>query len=130
MKICYGAAHEGDVFAVAAWSNPVARCLDQHAILELRRFAIAPDAPKNTGSRMLAWMARDIRSRWPHVTTLISYQDCDEHSGTIYRAAGWVPVEVGQGGAWSNRQRWNRTAKRLPRKIRWEKHLTPLAHRS
>jgi hypothetical protein len=53
--------------------------------------AIAPDAPKNTASRMLGWMARNIAKRFPEVTTLVSYRDCDAHLGTIYAASGWVP---------------------------------------
>lgn len=121
LKVCYDASYQGEVYAVAAWSNPVARGLDQHKLLELRRFAISPEAPKNTGSRMLGWMARDIRKRFPAVAKLISYQDADIHTGTIYKAAGWVPVELPSGGGeWSNRQRWNRTAERRENKVRWE----------
>lgn len=123
MRLCYGADYEGEVLAVAAWSNPVARLLDQRCILELRRFAICPKAPRYTASRMLGWMARDIWRRYPMVATLISYQDTQHHTGTIYRAAGWSPVELPAGGGeWKNRQRWNRTAERRQKKVRWELH--------
>lgn len=117
---CYAAVHDGQIYAVAAWSNPVARMLPQKTWLELRRFAIAPDAPRNTASRMLGWMVRDIRRNQPHVETVVSYQDCDTHGGTIYRAAGWQPFVVGTGGAWSNRTRFNRTALRKTNKVRWQ----------
>lgn len=89
-KVCYVAEFNGTYYATAIWSNPVARVLPQQTYLELRRLAIAPDAPKNTASRMLAWMARNIRKRFPEIVRLISYQDKEVHTGTIYRAAGWV----------------------------------------
>ena len=121
MRVCYGADYMGEVYAVAAWSNPVARVLHQHRIIELRRFAICPAAPRYTASRMLGWMARDIWQRYPIVAKLISYQDTEYHTGTIYKAAGWSPVKLPSGGGeWLNRQRWNRTAKRRMKKIRWE----------
>lgn len=124
MKVCYGASYEGEIYAVAAWSNPVARSLCQYSVLELRRFAIAPDAPPNTASRMLGWMARDLRRRYPDAAKLISYQDCEIHAGTIYAAAGWQPVRLKAGGGeWKNHPRWNRTAIRRKHKVRWERTL-------
>src|SRR5882672_12442911 len=60
----YAAEFAGVRYAVAMWSNPVARLLPQQTWLELRRFAVAPDAPKFTASRMLGWMVRDIRQRF------------------------------------------------------------------
>ena len=121
---CFVASFDGEFYAVAIWSNPVARELPQKTWLELRRFAIAPDRPHNTASRMLAWMVKEIHRSRPHVAKLISYQDADEHTGTIYRAAGWKPVYLSKsGGAWSNRQRRNRTARRRKNKVRWELSL-------
>lgn len=120
MKFCFRASYGGECYAVAAWSNPVARTLPQQTWMELRRFAISDDAPKNTGSRMLGWMVRELRRRSPEVERLISYQDCEVHTGTIYRAAGWIPVETHTPGKWRNRERWNRTAGHVAKKIRWE----------
>lgn len=127
----YAAEFEGRIFAVAMWSNPVARLLPQREWMELRRFAIAPDAPKNTASRMLGWMARDIAKRFPEVARLISYQDCDAHTGTIYKAAGWAKAEnyisrrrgwaAGAGGATYRVGRANQSV--APR-MRWEKQIT------
>lgn len=125
MRVCFGAWHDGCCYAVAAWSNPVGRSLPQHAWAELRRFAIAPDAPRNTGSRMLAWMAREMFRRYPQLQKLISYQDHATHDGTIYRAAGWKEVIVEPwGGGWANREDGLRTAKRSRHKSRWEKDRT------
>lgn len=117
--VCYAAEHDGKFYATAGWSHPVASGLPQ-TWLELRRFAIAPDSPKNTASRMLGWMVRDIAKRFTDAERVISYQDMDVHLGTIYRAAGWVPVLCGGGGEW-NATRKNRVQERVKVKTRWEK---------
>jgi hypothetical protein len=123
---CYAAEFEGVYFAVAIWTNPVNRSLPQKACLELRRFAVAADAPKNTASRMLGWMVRDLCRRFPTVSRLVSYQDCDVHQGTIYRAAGWTPVRLpprSECRHWCNSRRKDGARKALAvlNKVRWEK---------
>jgi hypothetical protein len=75
-------------YGVALWHNPSARGLPQDW-LELRRLAIAPDAPKFTATRMLGQMARWIRAN-TDCPRLISYQDTAVHRGTIYKAANWT----------------------------------------
>lgn len=83
------AAHKtGIVYGVALWHNPSARGLPSHW-LELRRLALAPDAPHCTASWMLSKMRRWFMHNHPERERLISYQDCAVHKGTIYRAAGW-----------------------------------------
>ncbi len=129
-RICYGAQFQGNWYAVAAWSNPVARLLPQLTWLELRRFAINGGSPKNLASRMIGWMVRDIRRAFPDVIRLISYQDCDAHAGTIYKAAGWKRAEgyvsrsrgwaAGSGGATYRVGRCNQSV--APR-MRWELSL-------
>ena len=84
----FHAAHGDLTYAVALWNNPSARTLPNEW-LELRRMACAPDAPKNTPSRFLAWMARYFQKHRPDIERLISYQDTAVHAGTIYKAAGW-----------------------------------------
>lgn len=127
---CFVAEYDGLAYAVAIWSNPVAAALPQYEWLELRRFAIAPDAPKNTASRMLAVMARLIRRKRPEVARLISYQDEETHAGTIYRAAGWQPTLRSTGGSWDrpNARNQNGSPRTRPDlnkatgpKQRWEK---------
>lgn len=123
-RVYYAAEYDHRIYAVAMWSNPVARMLPQKEWLELRRFAIAPDAPRNSASSMLGWMVRDIRARFPEVVRLISYQDCDVHAGTIYKAAGWCraenyvsrPAKVG----WASRYRAGRTKQPMSTRMRWE----------
>lgn len=119
-RACFTASYEGIFYAGAIWSNPAARLLPQFAWLELRRFAVAPDAPRNTASRMLAWMRRQLAAEFPEVEKLISYSDQAVHSGAIYKADGWHPVELSPGGGgWSHRQgvRYGR----VRHKLRWER---------
>lgn len=127
-RVCYSAEFNNRIYAVAAWSNPVARLLPQRSWLELRRFAIAPDAPRFTASRMLGWMRRDIRKRFPEVIRLISYQDMEAHSGTIYKAAGWNRAENFKSRArgwigWGSRPRKGRTNQAVAPCMRWEYEL-------
>lgn len=122
---CVGAEHSGRWYAVAIWTNPIARAYNDKNWLELRRFAIADDAPKNTASRMIAVMTRMIRREFPQVDRLISYQDTDVHVGTIYAAAGWSAVGYRRGGAdaWTSKSRKRTKAQASGAKVRWEKVL-------
>jgi hypothetical protein len=122
-RLAYAAEYDGLYYAVAIWQRPLARLLPQTEWLELSRLAIAPDAPKNTASRMLGWMARDVALRFPGVVRLISYQDCEAHTGTIYRAAGWTPTTVNLNGEWNRPGRSRPAAQSLAPKQRWEKEV-------
>lgn len=132
-RLCFGGHYGGLWYASAIWSNPVAQALPQLTWLELRRFAISQDAPKNTASRMLAVMKRIIKQKLPEVIKLISYQDCEAHKGIIYKAAGWHKGNFHSGGSW-NRPNSKNTYNNKPRtrpdlnncigpKIRWEYDL-------
>lgn len=124
-SICFVAESANKYFAVAIWSSPVAqnRMRDGKKILELRRFAIAPDAPKNTASRMLSIMRKMICIAFPDIVKLISYQDTQVHKGTIYAAAGWLPVLIGKPADWTTSKRTRNKSQTLAQKIRWEKSL-------
>lgn len=91
--LAFVAEYQGTAFGVALWHNTSARGLPDDW-LELRRLAVAPDAPHCTASRMLGQMRRRIHRDRPEVKRLVSYQDLDVHTGTIYRAAGWEPTAV------------------------------------
>lgn len=127
--VCYGAEFNGVMFATAIWTNPVARLLPCKTWLELRRLAIADDAPKNTATRMLGWMVRDIRSAWPELEVLCSYQDTAVHDGTIYKAAGWMPTNRSADGEWNRPNRFRQAAQSAAPKQRWEKRLVPVQAR-
>lgn len=131
-KMCEAFAAECNniYYAVALWSNPCNQNMHEQGCYELRRFAIAPDSPKNTASRMLSIMRRMIQESHPEIRRLISYQDTSVHSGTIYRASGWTCAgKTHQGGAcgWDNNVRFraetNGKNPLLSVKHRWEYHL-------
>jgi hypothetical protein len=130
--ICFAAIFGGLAYAAAIWSNPVARNLPQDTCLELRRYAIAPDAPPNTASRMLSVMVRLVRRERPWLTLLISYQDEETHAGTIYKASGWEPASRHAGGSWNRPNSRNASGTRRTRpdanratgpKTRWQLKL-------
>jgi hypothetical protein len=122
---CVGAEHGGKWYAVAIWTNPIARLLNEQPWLELRRLAIADDAPRNTASRMLAVMTKIIRRKYPTTTRLISYQDTEVHTGGIYAAAGWVPAKLEHASStkWNVPSRRRVASQSTAVKVRWENPL-------
>lgn len=122
--LCHGAAHDDRLYAVSIWSAPAARELPQQTWLELRRLAAAPDAPRNTCSRMLCVMELLIRRGRPEIVRLVSYQDTEAHTGAIYRAAGWVEADVKRGAEWDCPSRPRPKAQSTSDKQRWDKVLT------
>lgn len=118
--LCFGAQYDGEWYASAIWSNPVARNLPQREWLELRRLAIAPSAPRNTASRVLAVMTRLVKRFRPEVVRLVSYQDTEVHTGGIYRAAGWTPTTVNKDGRWDRPNRSRPESQSNAAKQRWE----------
>ena len=125
---CYGADYKNRYYAVAMWSIPSARALNGRGWWEMRRMAIAPDAPKNTASRMLKIMRLLILKEKPTINKLISYQDTDVHNGTIYKSSGWVVGNIGE--RIDETQKYNNWKTRPGRKnqstapkIRWEYDL-------
>ncbi len=121
----YGATYCNRYYAVAFWSHPVARLLNDKGLWELRRLAICNDAPKNTASRMLKIMRKLITKAHPSIRKLISYQDTAVHQGTIYRASGWVKCDMSgthSNGDWGGSSKLRKTAKSVAvgQKQRWE----------
>ena len=118
-NMAFAAFYKNRFYACAIWGEPVGRMLNGHGLYELRRMAIAEDAPKNTGSRMLKVMRILIRKELPEIKRLISYQDTDVHNGTIYKAAGWVEENKSSVSAtgWNTRRRAKMQT--TADKIRW-----------
>jgi hypothetical protein len=123
---CFAAEHENRYYASAIWTDPIAGILltKGERWIELRRYAIADDAPKNTASRMLSIMVRMIRKKMPEIVRCISYQDTDAHEGTIYKASGWIAGKVVSDTNWGLRSS-EHGRKRNPVvapgiKVRWE----------
>lgn len=119
-KVFYGAEYQDHCFAVAMWTSPVARRLaNQKIYLELRRLAIAPDAPKFTATWMIGKMIKNIKKKFPDIKKLVSYQDLDVHSGTIYAAANWKRDNITKGAEWSVPSRARKKAQSTSDKARW-----------
>ena len=121
--VCYGARfNNDDLYAIAIWSSPVAsnRMKNASSILELRRFAIKNNAPKNTASRLLSIMRKQIQIQIPEVKLLISYQDTESHLGTIYKADNWTPVKSNKAQSWTTDKRTRNVEQSIAIKIRWE----------
>ena len=81
--------------AVSWWLPPTPACGksvwpdDRQSVLSLSRLVCEPAAPKNTPSFLLSHGMRFInRQRWPILITFAD--DWQGHTGTIYRAAGWI----------------------------------------
>ena len=122
--ICFAAFYKNVYYATAIWTTPIAanQLDDGFNMLELRRFAISDDSPKNTASRLLKLMRLEIKNKFPEIKKLISYQAIDHHNGTIYKASGWTI------GGRSKSREWHKGKKRAERqkksdKIRWEYSL-------
>lgn len=120
-KIFFGAEYKDHCFAVAMWTDPVAgnRMSKDYVWLELRRLAIANDAPRFTATWMIAKMIKQIRKQFPDVTRLVSYQDTEVHSGTIYAAANWKKDTISKFQEWTTGNRERNVIQSKSDKIRW-----------
>jgi len=125
--IAFGAFFKNVFYAIAIWGQPLARKFNDKGFYELRRMAIASDAPKNTGSRMLRVMRLLLKKQFPDIKRLISYQDIARHNGPLYASAGWVGTEVNiPASGWESRYRDKSKANpdvSRSVKIRWEYSL-------
>ena len=119
---CYAAVFDGDFFAVGIWSSPVAqnRFRDGKKMLELRRLAINQEAPRYTATYMISKMVQAIKLEFSDINRLISYQDTEVHSGTIYKASNWKIGGESEGLAWTTPKRIRNKEQTLAKKIRWE----------
>jgi hypothetical protein len=123
--VCFGARYQDEFYAAAIWSSPVAqnRFTYGRQMLELRRLAISPEAPRNTATRMLGFMRSYVKENMPDIALLISYQDTEVHTGTIYKADNWIATNLTQGTSWSTASRDRNVDQTLADKIRWEYKL-------
>ena len=125
--LAYSAECGNLVYAVAIWGRPVAREFNGRGYIELRRMAVADDAPKNTATRMIGWMLRELK-RCGEYTLAISYQDTGVHKGTIYKASGWTAAAMKKniGTGWNTRDR--NAMQSTSDKVRWEYPLRESAN--
>lgn len=121
-KVAFLLSDGPQIIGVATWGRPVARLEDQETTLELTRMALH-DAPHNAATWFLSRMRRWIRVQMPHVNRLISYQDCEKHAGTMYRADNWKQIYTGaaQLHTWTNRA--GRIGNERTKRAKWEHSL-------
>lgn len=119
--VCYVFKYKQAVIGVAIWSSPVAqnRMKDGKTILQLRRLALSDVCPKNTASYVISRMIKSIRSKFPQLTKLVSYQDTDVHLGTIYKASNWTAVDQIKFQQWNNKRKRNDEQSKA-NKIKWQ----------
>ena len=120
---CFSAVFQNLIYAVAIWSNPAARNLPQKEWLELRRMAIADDAPKNTASRMLSIMRAELHRSLPEVVRVVSYSSDSVHRGTMYKADGWLPMATCKADTWDRPGRARLASQQIDNRIRWERPI-------
>lgn len=89
-------------------------------ILELRRLAIADSAPPNTATQAISYMQKEIKRTMPDIKKLISYQDTEVHTGTIYKASNWNIGAETPLMDWTTENRKRNTLQSNASKIRWE----------
>lgn len=120
--ICYTIYCGDMVCGTGIWSSPVAqnRFANGRELLELRRLAIANNAPPNTATRAIALMQDDIKKAMPDIKKLISYQDTGVHKGTIYKASNWTIGAETPFIDWSTTKRKRSAIQSDASKIRWE----------
>jgi len=106
-------------FSAAIWSSPVNQSFDIDSVLELRRLAISPESPRFTATWMISKMIKNIQKKLPRITRLISYQDTDVHTGTIYKAANWKNMSTVKYRTWDESRERNESQSTAD-KIRWE----------
>lgn len=80
---------DGKTVGAAVFGKPMSRNLDQTS-LELRRFCLIDETPKNTESyflsRCLKWLARNTT-----IKQIITFADPNQgHQGTIYKATNFT----------------------------------------
>lgn len=117
----FGVAVEADgvLCHVAVLGRPTARNLQNGRTAEVTRAASPKThAPvEHAASKALAALTRAALSLG--YTRLVSYTRADE-KGTTYRAAGWRPTAITDGGEWSRLSRSRKAAEQPCRKVRWE----------
>jgi len=102
-KYAFAIKYKEYVVGCAVFSRPVARLEDQEDTLELRRFVLLDECPRNSESYILGQLLKLLkREGWKR---FISYSDLEQgHSGIIYKATNWKCLGVVGGADWRNRR--------------------------
>ena len=89
---CYAVMHSGVVVGGAIFGKPAAYNVARkygNNLTELRRFVLIDECPRNSESRVIGVMLRDLRAD-AGIQRVLSYADpAHGHEGVIYRACGF-----------------------------------------
>jgi hypothetical protein len=113
--VCFAVIHEDVVVGAAIFGLPAGTGVyekysdhGKHKLLELRRFCLIDDLPKNAETRTLGVMLRQLR--YDGYERILSYADpAYGHQGTIYKAAGFTLL-----GKTNSRKHWTWKGKKYP----------------
>lgn len=120
---CFALVLGGYAFAIAVYSSPVNRHLDDGHTLELRRLALSPKCPRNSATWFMARCERAITGKFPCIRLLVSYQDTNTHAGTIYKAGNWTEAAGVRYTPWKKTRTDRAPSQSKAKKVRWEKPL-------
>lgn len=96
-SVAYGAYFDNRLVGVCTIGKPASHTLikgvagEENAdrVFELNRLCLLDEIPKNSESRFLGWVLREVPRDW----ILVSYADTDfGHEGIVYRATNWKYV--------------------------------------
>ena len=120
--VCFVFMYKQSIIGCGIWSSPVAqnRMKNGKSILELRRLALSDVCPKNTATRVISSMIKQISKKFDDIVKLISYQDKEVHLGTIYKAANWYVGAETELIDWNTSSRKRNVLQSTSAKIRWE----------
>lgn len=119
-RVAFGVWHGVNLVGVGVFGVPRARHEDYISTVELYRFCLLDVCPRNSESYTLARMLKQLREMG--FGRVISYSDPSHgHTGTIYKAVGFVCLGERRSSPWSHRA--GRRATQVTRKIKWEKWL-------
>ncbi|MFC4161962.1 Mom family adenine methylcarbamoylation protein [Chitinimonas lacunae] len=120
---CFALVCNGYAYAIAVYSSPVNRHLDDGATVELRRLAISDKCPRNTATWFMARCEKQLQSKMPEIKRLVSYQDTTKHTGTIYKAGNWHNAADVRYVSWARTRTDRAPSQSKSAKVRWEKQL-------
>jgi len=95
VSISFGAYFNGELIGACTIGKPASHTLIKGVcgkergqnVFELNRMCILDKAPKNSESRFIGWIVRQLDKK----TILVSYADtAQHHSGIIYKATNWI----------------------------------------
>jgi hypothetical protein len=114
-----GAYFDNELIGLIILSHPAARYEDQKTTLEIRRLAFAPNAPKNSPSRLIGFAKRKAKKRG--FKRIISYASTyQHHEGKVYLATGFQQTIISTGAHWKRKGRTKVTGWDTSPKLKFE----------